>query len=369
MKLICRQSELNHALSLASRAVSARPTQPVLGNVLLKASGSDLILTGFDLAIGVQTSIPADVLNEGAITLPAKLLGDIISRLPDQEITLECDDEWQTVITTESGNYQIRGLAADEFPELPTVEGEPLVFPLADLVEGISRTQFVVSTDETKQVLTGVHISQDGDRLEYAATDGHRLSVLKQTANTENKFAITIPARALRELERLATGDDDQISLLVDDAQAVFLIGGRRLTCRTLGGAYPAYNQLIPAQFSRTITADRKRLIAALERVGVLADQKNNLVKLSTVFSTGRLIVAVEAQDLGNGKESFAADIGGMPGDFDIAFNIKYLLDGLKNLPGNEVKISMNEANQPVILTPLGESLMTYLVMPVQIVR
>jgi DNA polymerase-3 subunit beta len=391
MKLICRQSDLSSGLSLVSRAVSSRPTHPVLGNVLLEADADKnyLRLTAFDLSLGIQSSFTADVQQSGRITLPAKLLNDIVSRLPDGDITLAIDpdegsgDSYLTTITSESGRFQIRGLDADDFPALPTVEGvKPLLLPVATLNEGLRGALFAASTDETKQVLTGVHIKGSSDSLEFAATDGHRLAVVEAPTQIENDegeavvtgsdladFAVTIPARALRELERMVAsqGNSDLVSLVVNDTQVIFELGDQRLTSRKLEGAYPAYDQLIPRQFSRTVTMERKRLITSLERVSVLADQKNNLVTFTLQTPSNQLQLAVEAQDLGHGEESMGAEIIGEGGQ--IAFNIKYLMDGLKALPSNDIQMQLNEGNQPVIFTPLGGLKMTYLVMPVRLVN
>jgi DNA polymerase-3 subunit beta len=162
-------------------------------------------------------------------------------------------------------------------------------------------------------------------------------------------------------------GDSDLVSLCVDETQVIFELGDQRLTSRKLEGAYPAYHQLIPRQFSRTISMERKRLLSGLERVSVLADQKNNLVKFTLNTSDSQLTLSVEAQDLGNARESLPAEISGESGE--IAFNVKYLMDGLRALPTGEIQMKLNEGNQPVIFTPLGGLKMTYLVMPVQIVR
>ncbi len=390
MKLTCSQSELNANLSLVSRAVPSRPTHPVLGNVLLEADPTQkrIYLTAFDLSIGIQTHFAAEVSQEGKITLPAKLLNDIVSRLSDGEITLATDEthieeESQLLtLTAASGQFQIRGMSAAEFPQLPSVAAsDPLQLPVAMLMEGLRACLFAASTDETKQVLTGVHFVGGPDSLEFAATDGHRLAVVKASNLIESDsdemaahernlegFAATIPARALRELERIlaAKASGDWVALYADESQVVFEIGEQRLTSRKLDGAYPAYEQLIPRQFTRTVSLERKRLLSSLERVAVLADQKNNLVKFSILGDEGQLALSVEAQDLGSAKESIPAEITGESGD--IAFNIKYLMDGLKALPAADIQMQLNEGNQPVIFTPLGGVKMTYLVMPVQLI-
>jgi DNA polymerase-3 subunit beta len=159
----------------------------------------------------------------------------------------------------------------------------------------------------------------------------------------------------------------DTVALYVDESQVIFELGDRRLTSLKLEGAYPDYQQLIPRQFARTVTIERKRLISSLERVAVLADRENSLVKFTLDGEQGQLFLSVESKDLGSAKESMSAEIVGE--DLEIAFNIKYLMDGLKALPSTDIQMQLNEENQPVIFTPLGGLKMTYLVMPVQIIR
>lgn len=385
MKLICTQSDLNANLSLVSRAVPSRPSHPVLANVLLNADEEtqQVRLTGFDLSLGVQTSFNAQVEEGGTLTLPAKLLADIVSRLPEGEITLEDDaDSFVATLTCASGRYQVRGLGAEDYPELPTVEeGDATTLPVEHLVAGLRGALFATSSDETKQVLTGVHVAVEADSMEFAATDGHRLAVV-QTSNspdpdttsasaapeaTSAAFDVTVPGKALRELERMLQMHPGVTAIAVrfDQGQLIFEWENQRLTSRLLEGQYPNYRQLIPRQFSRQMTVDRRLFISALERIAVLADQKNNIVKLSLDSVKQEVAVSVDAQDVGSGREAVAAQISG--DDLDIAFNVRYLLEGLKAFNTTEVQMQFNTATSPSIVTPLGGQKMTYLVMPVQI--
>ena len=394
MKLVCTQSDLNTNLSLVSRAVPSRPTHPVLGNVLVTAdmATQQVRLTAFDLSLGIQTSFAATVETGGQITIPAKLLNDIVSRLPDGEITLEDlatvrqgslqaetteGDSVLVTLTSASGCYQMRGMGAEEFPELPQIkEGLAIQLSAAALTEGLGGSLFATSSDETKQVLTGVHLTMQQDSVEFAATDGHRLAVVQTTNQNADEDAeaddtapleFTLPARALRELERMVgmRQSSEAVSLQFEQGQIVFQGGEHRLTSRTLEGQYPAYRQLIPKQFQRQITIDRRQLLSAVERIAVLADQKNNIVKFSIDSENQELSLSVEAQDVGSGRESMPAQVSGE--SLEIAFNVKYLIDGLKALSTSEIQLQMNTADSPVILTPLGGLKMTYLIMPVQI--
>ncbi len=386
MKIVCSQSDLKNNLSLVSRAVPSRPEPAVLGNVLLEAieTTQKVSVIAFDGSLGIKTSFSSEVIEGGSITLPAKLLNDIVTRLPEMEITLDVpeDETSLATISSASGQFQLAGIEASEFPELPTVEsGKTIELPISALNEGLGGCLFAASTELSKQVLTGVHLKtqglgadNQGDILEFAATDSHRLAVVAADLNSEAsesaitlpEFSLTIPAKALRELEKIV--GDSQITDLVrvsfDEQIIVFELGDRLLTSANIPGDYPAYGQLIPNSFTREIILDRKRLLSSLELVAVLA-QKNNLVKFSINNDQGELIVSADAQDIGNAKQTLPAEIIGE--DIDIAFNIKYLMDGLKALPAAEIKMQLNEWNQPVIFTPLGGLNMTYLVMPVQI--
>ncbi|MCL1464658.1 DNA polymerase III subunit beta [Argonema galeatum] len=391
MKFVCEQNDLNTNLSLVSRAVPSRPTHPVLANVLLSADENlqRVSLTAFDLSLGIKTSFAAQVENSGTLTLPAKLLNDIVSRLSNGEITIDDDaGEFVATITSSFGRYQVRGMEAEEFPELPAIEDGQTIYLAPDtLIEGLHGTLFATSADETKQVLTGVHLTGKKDGLEFAATDGHRLAMVEtvhqppedgahddEQLESEIELNVTVPARALREVERILgmrqSQSTDQsakpVNLRFDSSQVVFEWGDQRLTTRLLEGQYPAYRQLLPNSFIRSITLDRKQFLSAIERISVLTDQKNNIFKANLDSVNQKLTLSVEAKDVGSGQESIPIQfITGE--DIDIAFNVKYLMESLKNLNTQEVQMDLNNGLSPVVLKPLGGSKATHLIMPVQL--
>ena len=384
MKLVCSQAELNASLQLVSRAVAGRPTHPVLANVLLTADAGTgrLSLTGFDLSLGIQTSLPASVQSSGAITLPARLFGEIVARMPaDSPISLSCEEGGEQVeLSSASGSYQMRGMPADDFPELPLAQSStPIRLAPEVLVKGLRATLFASSSDEAKQLLTGVHLGLDARGLECAATDGHRLAVLRLENSADGSQAaasdedpgevldVTVPARSLRELERLLSGRgaSEAVSLFCDRGQVVFQWADQLLTSRSLDGSYPNYRQLIPESFARSLCLDRRALVGALERVAVLADQHNNVVKLTTDPAAGQLAISADAQDVGSGSESLAADVSGDA--IQIAFNVRYVLEGLKAMGSERIELRCNAPTTPVVLAPHDDPAFTYLVMPVQI--
>jgi DNA polymerase-3 subunit beta len=327
------------------------------------------------LSLGISTQFPSEVATGGKIALPAKLLNDIITRLPEGEITMsyepsDLDDNPLFTITSVSGRFQIRAMNAEEYPDLPIVTGETLHLPVETLLQGFKSAAFAASPDDTKQILTGLHLHKTPDNLEFAATDGHRLAVGIQeldNVTTEQELAMTIPVRAFRELERMLSGaqPDETVAFSFDDTQVAFEFHTQRLTSRKLDGTYPAYHKLIPAEFSRQVTMERKRLLKALELMAILADQSSNLVKFSIDNAGNSVSLEVEAPDLGNAKESLPAQITG--DDLAIGFNVKYLIDGLKAFNSNDIRLQLNAANLPVIFQPVGGNNVTYLVMPVQL--
>jgi DNA polymerase III subunit beta len=382
MKLVCTQTDLNTNLALAHHAVPSRPTHPVLANVLVRADADtgSVQITAFDLSLGIRTSFPAQVEQGGEIALPAKLLNDIVAKLPSGEITLNSEEEETlTTLTATTGQiYQIRGMNAAEFPELPEIEsGKAIRLSVTSLEEGLRGTLFATSADETKQVLTGVHLRVSSTGLEFAATDGHRLAVVEAVNADEAEddapreiegFEVTIPANALRELERMfgKRADGEFLSLQFEEGQVSFdLGGGQRLTSRTLEGSYPAYRQLIPQQFDNQLNVDRRELVSALERIAILADRKNNIVKFNIDSENQRLFLSAEAADIGSGQESMNVQISGQ--SLEVAFNVKYITESLKNLIASVVQIQLNTPTSPVVLMPLSGTKMTHLIMPVQI--
>lgn len=372
MKLVCAQSDLSANLALLSRVVPSKPTHPVYANVLLQAEPDRLGLSVFDLSLGMQIWIPAQTEVPGSFTLPARFFNDIVSRLPNAPITIAVESPTVT-LACGAGHYQMQGLEAEEFTALPDLsESESLHLPSSLLLEGLQATLFASSTDEAKQMLTGLHMSLQTDGLEFAATDGHRLAVAHgqpEEFSPDTPLSVTVPAKALRELERMLGRTPVALTLRCDQTQVVFEFateqGMARLSSRLLEGSYPNYKQLLPRQFERQVTVERQPFLAGLERIAVLAMQKNNVVKIKLDAVNQQLDVSAEAPQFGSGEESLPAQISGT--DLEVAFNVKYLIDGLKAMTASEVQIQMNAATAPVILSPLSGTKMTYLIMPIQL--
>jgi DNA polymerase-3 subunit beta len=373
MKLTCSQSDLNQALALVSRAISSRPTHQILATVLLEADADtgQLTLTGYDLALGIQSTIPASIETSGTAALPAHLLGGIVARLAnDSPITL-CAGEGQATITSLTGSYQLSAADPNDYPDLPAATGDSLSVDTDALARAIRATAFCASTEEWKQILIGVYLRLDDAGLECAATDGHRLAVFVVTDDGEtagvDQPGIVIPAKSIRELERLISSNPGAtLTLRHHGGQLLATCGDQQLISRTLDGSYPSYRQLIPPSFSRSLKFDRRGFSRALERVAVLVDQQNNAVKLRSDPEAGTVTILADAQDVGRGSESLPVVAEGEP--IEIALNVRYLLDGLKAMTSDQVLLRCNDPTTPAVLSPSGdENDFTYLVMPMVI--
>ena len=383
MEIVCNQNELNNAIQLVSKAVASRPTHPILANILLTADqGTNKIsLTGFDLNLGIQTSFDATVKNSGAITIPSKLLSEIVNKLPTETpVNLVVDENLDNIlIKSDTGTFNLKGIPSDDYPNLPFVEsGTSLNIDPSSFLQALKLTLFASSNDDSKQLLTGVNFTFKQKYLESASTDGHRLAVvlignednIEVTENLspdDENFSVTIPTRSLREIEKLLTlrSTEKSIKLFYDKGQVVFISSNQIITTRTLEGDYPNYSQLIPDNFSKLFIFNTKKLTDALERIAVLADQQSSVVKIK-LDENNLALISADAQDIGSANESIPVSYSGE--NFDIAFNVRYLLEGLKVISSENVVLKCNLSTTPAVFVPEDNiNSFTYLVMPVQV--
>ena len=383
MEIVCNQNEFNNAIQLVSKAVASRPTHPILANLLLTADQvtNKISLTGFDLNLGIQTSFDAVVKKSGAITIPSKLLSEIVNKLPSETpVSLNVDESSDNIlIKSDRGSFNLKGIPSDDYPNLPFVEsGTSLNIDPSSFLKALKLTIFASSNDDSKQLLTGVNFTFNLKNLESAATDGHRLAVVlldnkenfedeEISSSDEENLSVTIPTRSLREIEKLVSlsSAENSIKLFYDKGQVVFISSDQIITTRTLEGSYPNYSQLIPDSFSKLFKFNTKELIEALERIAVLADQQSSVVKIK-LEDRHLALISADAQDIGNANEkvpvSFDFD------QFDIAFNVRYLLEGLKVISSKDVIFKCNLPTTPAVLVPEDNiNSFTYLVMPVQV--
>jgi len=344
MKLITTQADLSHALRTIAPAISTSNSHPILSCCLIAADGATMTVTGFNLDLGITVSVPAAIDTPGTVALPYRLLAGLVSRMDDGEPVTLSDG----TVSASSGSYGLAVQDAADYPGMPVVKAPSAEL---DLTAGVRACMAAVSTDASKQILQGIHMAAGF----MEATDGHRL--MRVPVALPDGIDLVLPASTMKLLQNRT------VTVAAATGQAVIDAGdGITIYSRILDGKYPDVAALVPASFEHTMTLDRHRFARCLERVALIAEAHNSVVKL--VAAAGVLAITAEA-DANNGKELITYE-GTAAGSW--AFNVHYLLDGLKAMRGHKtVLLSANAATTPVTLQPADKTGMTYLVMPVQI--
>jgi DNA polymerase-3 subunit beta len=346
MKLITSQVDLDHALRTIAPAVGVRSSHPILDCCLITAAGGNATITGFNLDLGITVTIPAAIDTAGIVALPYRLLAGLVSRMDDGEPVEIADGS----VSSSASSYGLAAQDANDYPEMPAIDalGTDL-----DMTAGVRACLMAVSTDASKQVLQGIHLA-DGY---MEATDGHRL--VRLAVDLPDGINLTLPGSTMKLLQ------DRMVNIASAGGQAVIDAGdGITIYSRILDGTYPNVAQLIPPTFEHTITLERHRFARCLERVALIAEAHNSVVKL-LIGDKGTMIISAEA-DASNGTE--AIKYTGKAGKLAIAFNVHYLLDGLKVFRSSEnVTLSANGPTTPVVICPDNNDNDLYLIMPVQV--
>jgi DNA polymerase-3 subunit beta len=363
MKFSVSKEKLLEGLQTVQNVVSTRTTLPILSNVLLQAEGSELKLTTTDLDVGVRGSVEASVDKPGSTTLPARRLFTIVRELPSSEITFEIDSKNVATIRSGPSFFKILGLPEEEFPPLPKFENaKAFTIRQKDLKDGLKKTAYAISTDETRYVLNGILFTFKDNKLTLVATDGRRLALvdIELEFPRSHEVDVIVPSKAVTELGRLLK-DDGDVKLTVGENQISFEINGTLLVSKLIEGNYPNYRQVIPAETKERITLERELFLNTVHRVSLLASEKSNSVKL--VFSKNNIDIMANTPDVGEAKESMAVQYKGK--EFSIAFNPEFLMAPLRNLSNDEVFLDLTDEMSPGVIkiqTPF-----LYVLMPMRI--
>jgi len=374
MELTIDAKDLATVLALPNRAVPSRPSNPVLTNLLLKAEDNTLAVTGSDLgAVTITAKASASIAVEGEILLPAKLLTDMVGCM-EGNLALNWDPETsQAIIIAAPGcSYSLSGQPGEEYPLIERAEGQQLTLEASTLAQALEATLAIVSDDESKQILCGVHLQPVADGLEVASTDGHRLSVFPVAQEALEAFTpVTLPSKGLKALSGHLGKAEGMVTVTLDNTIATFDLGDLVFTTRLLEGQYPEYRRLIPTAFAVETLINRQAWIDALSRIMVVASQKQGIIRhqwndqgqlvleADVQGSSGRELVDCEASE-GQGEDVLGKAKNPM------AFNGDYLLDGLKAFGSEQVILHTNTPTSPATITAPGSS-QVYLVMPIQI--
>jgi DNA polymerase-3 subunit beta len=363
MKLSVSKEKLLEGLQTVQNVVSTRTTLPILSNVLLEAADGQLRLTTTDLDVGMRGAIEATVEKPGAATLPARRLFSIVRELPSAEIILEVDSKSVASIRCGPSYFKILGLPQEEFPPLPKFEdAKTFTLRQKDLKDGLRKTAYAISTDETRYVLNGILFSFKDNKLTLVATDGRRLALVDVELEfpRSHEVDLILPTKAVTELSRLVSEEGD-IKMSVSENQVAFEVDGTLLVSKLIEGNYPNYRQVIPPEAKERIILERESFLNTVHRVSLLSSEKSNSVKL--VFSKNNIDIIANTPEVGEARESLPVNYKGR--EFSVAFNPEFLMAPLRNLPNDEVFLDLIDEMSPGVIKV--QSPFLYVLMPMRI--
>ncbi len=376
MKVSCLQENLARGMAIVGRAVATRSTLPVLLNVLLAAEQSRLKLAATNLELSIVCWVGARVEQEGAITVPARLLNEFIAALPPAHVEMELIHRTQT-LSVRSGRFEanIRGIDAQEFPVIQFPEdGVGINLPAEPFAKLIDQVVFAAATEESRPVLTGVLAEIGPDQLTFAAADSYRMSVssLPIEDGPEEPLSIIIPARALQEFRRIGGQQETvRLAVLSNRNQVAFQLPDITLLSQLVEGTFPNYRQIIPTSWTTRVTAGTEVLLQAVRMAAIFARTAANTVRFQVVpngqSEIGRLIVSATSAEVGDSVSELEVKVEGEP--LEIAFNARYLLDALGVIDTEQVRLEMRDSASAGVIRPAAESDFVHIVMPMQIAR
>jgi DNA polymerase-3 subunit beta len=371
MKLSCLQDNLSKGLSIVGRAVPVRSTLPQASHVLLETDQGRLKLVATDLTIAVTCWIGAQVEEEGSVTVPARLLTDFVASLPNEKIDLTVPARGhQLHISCARNEATMAGMDAADFPPVPAVgDGFSISLEPAELNKAIAQVQFAAATDDTRPVLTGIHTLVEDGTLTLAAADGFRLAVHKLALKEEapEKVEIIIPARALREVERLLSEEADAVEMSINAArsQVLFRMKTVEVVATLIQGTFPNYGQLIPSSFNTRAEIEMKQFLQETRIAAIFARDGAGIVRLQLDPSDGgpgKLTISARAEEIGEHRGDIDVKLEGEASK--IAFNSRYLQDVLQVLEADSVALETTSPSSPGVIRPIGDDTYVHVVMP-----
>jgi DNA polymerase-3 subunit beta len=354
MRFTISREKLQEGLAAVTPTTPPKTTLPVLANILVETTERGIRLSGTDLDIAVTTEVAADVENQGAITIPAKKLSEIAKELAPSPVRIATSGEQRITIDCGRSHFKLLGLPRDEFPNFPTVKFDSSWrIKSGDLQKLIQHTAFAVSNEESRPILNGVLWELRPDNMRMVATNGHRLAKMDVPINSAGAPSsdMIVPPKALDQIRRLFP-QDEELEIARGDNHLGFRSPFTAVYTRLIEGPYPNYDQVIPRDNNRIAIADRQSLISALRRMSVIASDQTHRIRLS--FNSGLLRFSVQTPDLGEANDEMAVRYNGDP--LDIGFNATYLLEILRYIPTDEVKLTFRAPERAATLEPEGWS-------------
>ncbi len=379
MKITCKQQDLSRGLSAVSHAVSNRSTLPILSNILLATDNGRLKLSATNLEIGINCWVDAQIAEDGATTVPAKLLTDLVNSLSQASVDISVPEDSNVLHVKSAGSTaNIKGIDSSEFPLIPSAEGgePPVRFEASQLKEMIDEVAFAAADDDSRPVFTGVLIQVSEEKITFAAADAFRLAVRVDSLPGDDhpRGDILVPARTLTELARILPSEG-QVEMIVtpNRSQVLFHTSQLDLVSRLIEGTFPNYRQIIPKDHSTRAVVETKLFAEAAKRAALFARDSSNITRIkinagaNDGLEPGSVTVEATAEDLGDNITTINAAVDGP--ELQIIFNVKYLADVLAVIGTPEVALEASAPTKPGIIKPVGSNDYTYVIMPMHINR
>ncbi|HUV15420.1 MAG TPA: DNA polymerase III subunit beta [Pelolinea sp.] len=374
MKLTVSQAQLAHGLGLVSRAVSPRSTLPVLNNILIATDEGRLRLSATNLELGITCWIGAQIEEEGSVTIPARIFGDLITTLPGDKVNLSLTTRTQTLnIHCGTSNFDIKGIDANEFPPMPAPDlSTGVELNVADFKEMIQQVSFAASTDEARPVLQGVLMEINDNQISLAATDGFRISMRSAeiSSSVTHPVKVIIPARSLSELARIAVNGNETVTMVLppDRGQAIFHLKDAELVTQLIEGTFPDYRAIVPPSFKTRTVISTTEFLKACRQAEIIAREGNYVIRLNMQpqeGGPGAVEFSTQSEEMGSGEVVVDANIEGP--ELLIAFNVRYLSEVLEVMGAPNTVLETNANNTPGLVSPVGDESFRHVIMPMHL--
>lgn len=362
MRFKVEKEALINAIQTVQNVVTNRPTLPILSNILIETQPGNIRLTATDLDIGISCVVPVEILEQGAITVPAKRFGDIVKEFPSENLNVTTKKNNLVIIDSDVCQFKIMGMAKEEFPKLPEFKDKKAIkIEQQKLKQMLGLTSFAVSFDETRYILNGILFKIGKNNMTLVATDGKRLAIAerKLLSEVDVDLSVIVPTKTVHELNRNLK-DGGELLLLVGNNQLLFDLGEVVILSRLIEGEFPDYKQVIPAHSENTMKVERNQLLLAVRRAALLSTPDYQAVKLE-VFKN-KLVISKSTPDVGESREELNVEYQGK--EMVIGFNPGYLGDVLKNLDEQVVAIELSDSEKPGVIRSSGY---VYIILPMRL--
>ncbi|NLZ34349.1 MAG: DNA polymerase III subunit beta [Clostridiales bacterium] len=366
MKFSCEKHKLQEGISISNKAITGKTTMPILEGIYIKAFKNNLTLIGSDMDLSIETSVEADVIEEGTIVVDSKIFSEIIRKLPNSDVYIETLDNDIIQITCEKSIFNLVYMKAEDYPSLPEIKENISVEVPQDILKSMIRgTSFAVAQDETRPILQGILFEIKDKKLNLVALDGYRMAVRSEYLGSDDNIDVVIPGKTLNEVAKILEDAENLVKITFTDNHILFNLDKTKIVSRLLEGKFVNYVSLLPQEHKILVEVNRHDLQNCIERASLMSkDSNSNLIKLD--FNEDNVIITSNSQ-LGKVREELNINLQGE--ELQIAFNSRYILDVLKNIDENEIYMEMTSSVSPCIIRCKSNDNSRYLVLPVRLMR